>query len=60
MDISEQIKNLINAAGVLAEMTKVQYDAMINAGFDDGKALYLSAEFMKKLLEMSRDNEKRD
>ncbi len=57
MDIPEQLKNLINAAGVMAEMTKVQYDAMLNAGFDEGKALYLSAEFMKKLLELAKDKE---
>ena len=58
--MDENIKNMINAAGVLAEMTKMQYDSLVKAGFSKSDALYLSSEFMKVITTEAFGKPKKD
>ena len=52
-DASKKIKDMLNAVGALAEMTKMQYDALIKAGFDEQKAIYSALELTKFMMSLT-------
>ena len=53
MDIPKQLKELINASGILAELAKIHYDSLIKAGFGETQALYLTGEIVKENLRIA-------
>lgn len=55
--MNENINNIINSFGAIAELTKIEYDAFINAGFDSYQALYLCCEILKSSLKDKMDPE---
>lgn len=56
----DKVKELINGFGVIAELVKIQYDSFEKAGFSHNDALYLSATYLKQLLEANLNRGKAD
>lgn len=56
--MNEQLKNLLNGIGALAEFAKAWFDSFVSTGFDNAQALYLTGEMMKESLHLG--NKERD
>lgn len=55
--MNEELKNLINAVGVLAEMMRLLREELYKNGFNRQETLYLVAEFMKSQLKTNNNNQ---
>jgi len=44
---NEELTNLLNSIGAIAEMLKIMYDRLLDQGFDDFQAMRLTIEFLK-------------
>lgn len=53
--MNEGLRALINGAGVLAEISKVQYDAFVKTGFSESQAMYLTGKFIQAELEIANE-----
>ena len=58
--MNEGLRALIYGAGVLAEISKVQYDAFVKAGFSESQAMYLTGKFIQAELEIADEGSKND
>ena len=47
--MSNEVENLVNAIGAVAELTKQFYDRLKDAGFEKEDALYLTGKFIDGL-----------
>jgi hypothetical protein len=55
--MNEELKALINAVGILAEMMRLLREELLKNGFTRQEALYLVAEFMKNQLKSNNNNQ---
>lgn len=46
----DEMKNILEAMGILAEITKLSYDSFIHAGFKPDEALRLASDFMTETM----------
>lgn len=52
----KSVQDFINGIGVIAETTKLHYDALLKVGFTRQNALYLTGEFMKIMVKTGKDD----
>ena len=55
--MSEELKNLINAVGALAELMRLFRDELLKNGFSNQETMYLVGEFMKNQLKTNNNNQ---
>lgn len=49
MTPEEQVKNLMETLGAISETCKALYDRLVDQGFTEGQALYLTGDFLKSI-----------
>ena len=54
--MNEELKNLINAVGVLAEMMRLFREELLKNGFTRNETLYLVSEYMRAHLKPNNNN----
>ena len=47
-------QDILNSIGAMAEMTDIFYKHLIDRGFSEGEALYLTGEFLKTIVNPKR------
>lgn len=60
MNENEKVANLINSVGVLAELTKMHYDAFLAVGFNEVQSLTLAVEILKEAMRTNSLNREED
>lgn len=57
---NEQVLKFLNGIGALAESCHALYSSFIDSGFDDQKALWLTGEYLKSMVNLSASAKKED
>lgn len=57
---NEQVSQLLNGLGALAETCHALYSDFIDSGFDDQRALWLTGEYLKSMVAASSNSKKED
>lgn len=60
MKMNEQLKKTMEGAGIVAEVTKIFYDACVAAGFSEAQALHLAGILLKDHLQDGPQPEQRN
>ena len=55
--MNDELKNLINAVGVLAEMMRLLREELLKNGFSRSETLYLVSAFMQTQLKSNNNNQ---
>lgn len=55
--MNEDLKALMNAVGILAELMRMLFVELLKNGFSSQEALYLVAEFMKNQIKPKNNNQ---
>ena len=49
MTPEEQVKCFMETLGAISEACKALYDRLVNQGFTEGQALYLTGDYLKSI-----------
>ena len=55
--MNEELKNLITAVGILAELMRLLREELLKNGFTRQETMYLVAEFMKHQIKPKNNNQ---